>query len=100
MRHACRQQADAAQLVGLYQALFQFGAVGHVVEDDQPPDLLLLLRNQGRDGDVQRGLAEQRRQRQAVTAVAVLPVRALPLAPLPLAAPWITPGAAGLSTNL
>ena len=63
VRHAGRQQADAAQLVGLHQALLQFGAVGDVVEDDQAADLLLVFGDQRRDGDVQGGLAEARRQR-------------------------------------
>ena len=48
------------QLVGLHQAPLQLGAVGDVVEDDQAADLLLVPRNQRRDGDVQRGLAKRR----------------------------------------
>ena len=46
VRHAGGQQADAAELVGLHQALFQLGAVGDIVEDDQAADLLLVLRDQ------------------------------------------------------
>ncbi len=46
VRHAGGQQADAAELVGLHQALLEFGAIGDVVEDDQAADLLLVFRNQ------------------------------------------------------
>ena len=64
------------QLVGLHQPLLQFGAVGDVVENDQPADLLLVLRDQRRDRDVQRRFAEQRR-------------RTVPVAwPLPLPLPF------------
>ena len=49
------------QLVGLHQALLQFGAIGHVVEDDQAADLFLILRYQRRDRDVQRRVAQPRR---------------------------------------
>ena len=73
------------QLVGLHQALLQLGAVGDVVEDDQAADLLLVLRDQRRDGDVQRGFAERRR-------------RGVPL-PLPCAVA-VGRGAAGLQHEL
>ena len=48
------------ELVGLHQPLLEFGAIGDVVEDDQPADLLLVLRNQRRDGDIQCRFAELR----------------------------------------
>ena len=53
MRDAGGQQADGAELVGLHQPALQFGAVGDVVEDDQPADLRHVLRDQRSDGDVQ-----------------------------------------------
>ena len=57
VRHAGGQQADAGQLVGLHETLFEFGAVGDVVEDNQPADLFEILRDQRGNGDVQRGAA-------------------------------------------
>ncbi len=41
------------ELVGLHQAALQFVAIGDVVENDQPADLLHVLGDQGRDGEVQ-----------------------------------------------
>ena len=64
MRYAGGQQSDTAQLVGLHQALLQFGAIGDVVEDDQAADLFLVFGDQRRDGDIERGFAEARRQRR------------------------------------
>ena len=61
MRHAGGKQADAAEFVGLNKALFEFGAIGNIVEDDQAADLLLVLRYQRGDGEVERGLAGWRR---------------------------------------
>ncbi len=54
VRHARRQQADGAELVGLHQAPLQLVAIRDVVENDQPPDLLQILRDQRRDRDIQR----------------------------------------------
>ncbi len=57
MRHARGEQADAAQFIRLHQALLQLGAVGNVVENDQAADLLLVFRNQRRNGEIERGFA-------------------------------------------
>src|SRR3954447_8071069 len=60
VRHTRRQQANARQLVGLDQPLFELGAIGHIVENDETPDLLLVLRYQRRNRDVQRGFPQER----------------------------------------
>ena len=57
VRHARRQQPDAAELVGLHRALFQFRPVGHVVEVIRLP-ICSWSGHQRRDRDIQGRLAE------------------------------------------
>jgi hypothetical protein len=72
VRHSRRQQADAAQLIRLHQALLQFGAVRDVVDNDQSADLFLILRYQRRDRNVQRRVAQPARRGMPVAMSAAV----------------------------
>ena len=65
------QQADRAELIGLDELALEFRPVGDVVENDEAPDLLLVARNEWRDGDVHDRLAHRQSGRQTVAAVAI-----------------------------